>query len=125
MRVVIIITPGAPRRANKKGRGHPYGMTAVERVQWKKDVIALCGPRPVVDAHAVFRPSDGKRESACVAGERGHGKPHAASTCLADDRPARIDQRLIFLRCPGIRVGRRQVARPGLSGTGGEPPSGP
>jgi hypothetical protein len=83
MRVVIIITPGAPARANKKGRRRPGRRAAVDRVQTKKDVIAWCGLRPVPDAHAVFRPADGKRESACVAERRGHGKPHAASTCLA------------------------------------------
>src|SRR3546814_18645538 len=54
IRVVIIITPGAPRRAKQKGRRRPGRTAAVERVQRKKDVIAARGPRTVVDAHAVF-----------------------------------------------------------------------
>jgi len=42
-----------------------------------------------VDAHAVFRRDDRGREGACVAGRRGHGKPHAASTWLSG-RPDRL-----------------------------------
>jgi len=35
-----------------------------------------------VDAHAVLRRDMRRDESPCVAIERGHGKPHAASTCF-------------------------------------------
>jgi hypothetical protein len=80
MRVVISITPGAPRRAKQEGRARPERMAAVDRVQRKNIVIAASGPRPVGDAHAVFRRDKRRNMGACVAIERGHGKPHAAST---------------------------------------------
>jgi hypothetical protein len=73
MRVVIIITPGAPQRAKQKGRGPPKRRTAVAKVQRKKrvqrkdDVIAVRGLRPVLDAHAVFGRDKRRDESACVA----------------------------------------------------------
>jgi hypothetical protein len=67
MRVVIIITPGAPRRAKQKDRDHPGRTAAVVRVQRKKDVIAVRGLRPVLDAHAVFGRDKRRGESACVA----------------------------------------------------------
>jgi len=35
----------------------------------------------MLDAHAVFASGDGSGESARVGMKRGHGKPHAASTC--------------------------------------------
>jgi hypothetical protein len=89
MRVVILITPGAPRRAKQKGRARPKGMAAADRVQKEKDVIAARGPRPVEDAHAAFRPADGESESFRVAERRGHGKPHAASTCFGATDAAR------------------------------------
>ncbi|MBL9072029.1 MAG: hypothetical protein JNM03_18760 [Sphingopyxis sp.] len=82
MRVVIIITPGAPRRAKQKGRARPDGMAAVDKAQRKDDVIAARGLRPVLDAHAVPRRDECRGESACVAIRRGHGKPHTASTCF-------------------------------------------
>jgi len=81
MRVVIIITPGAPQRAKQKGRRRPWRAAAVDRVQTEKDVIAARGPRPVLDAHAVFRHVDARRKCDCVGMGRGHGKPHTASTC--------------------------------------------
>ena len=35
----------------------------------------------MLDAHAVFASGDGSDESARIGMKRGHGKPHAASTC--------------------------------------------
>ena len=35
----------------------------------------------MLDAHAVFASGGGGGESARVGMKRGHGKPHAASTC--------------------------------------------
>jgi len=96
MRVVIINTPSAPRRAIKKSRKPPQGAAAADTGEKKKDVIAAAGLRPVLDAHAVFASGDGRGESARVGIRRGHGKPHAASTCYGvsgragrafDDRP--------------------------------------
>jgi len=101
MRVVIIITPGAPRRAKQKGRARPDGMAAVDKVQRKDDVIAAQAPRPVRNAHAVLRRDERGRESPCVAIRRGHGKPHAASTCLSGEREWRGD------------MSRRLPVRPG------------
>src|SRR3546814_2496741 len=80
MRVVIIITPGAPRRAKQKGRRRPERTAAVDRVRMKENVIAACGPRPVLDAHAVFPATRGGCSGIRVVESRGHGKPHAAST---------------------------------------------
>src|SRR3546814_51721 len=80
MRVVIIITPGAPRRAKQKGRRRPERTAAVDRVRMKENVIAACGPRPVLDAHAVFPATRGGCSGIRVVERRGHGKPHAAST---------------------------------------------
>jgi hypothetical protein len=82
----------------------------------KKDVIAAGGLRPVLNAHAVFASGDGRGESARVGIRRGHGKPHAASTCYGvsgragrafGDRPD----------CPVNRVDWRQVVLPRTSGT--------
>jgi hypothetical protein len=81
MRVVIINTPSAPRRANKKFREPPDGAAAADKGETKKDVIAAGGLRPVLDAHAVFESTSARGESARVGIRRGHGKPHAASTC--------------------------------------------
>jgi len=81
MRVVIRYTPSAPRRALKKSRDPSRGKAAADTGERIKDVIAEKGLRPVVDAHAVFKSGDGRGESARVGIQRGHGKPHAASTC--------------------------------------------
>jgi len=89
MRVVIVNTPSAPRRANRKSRGRARSAAAADKGETEKDVIAARAPRPIVDAHAVFRRDDRGREGACVAGRRGHGKPHAASTWLSG-RPDRL-----------------------------------
>ncbi|WP_257547285.1 hypothetical protein [Sphingopyxis sp. DBS4] len=73
MRVVIIITPGAPQRAKQKGRDHPGRTAAVAKVQRKDgvqrkdDVIAVRGLRPVLDAHAVSGRDKRRDESTCVA----------------------------------------------------------
>ncbi|WP_235587895.1 hypothetical protein, partial [Sphingopyxis sp. H115] len=79
--MVIRYTPSAPRRAIKKSREPPRRVAAAEKGEKEKDVIAAGGLRPVLDAHAVFVSGDGRGESARVANRRGHGKPHAASTC--------------------------------------------
>src|SRR3546814_7383144 len=63
MRVVIIITPVAPWRAKQKGRDCPEQTAAVDRVRMKENVIAACGPRPVLDGPAVFVTTSGGRES--------------------------------------------------------------
>src|SRR3546814_16239891 len=79
MRVVIIITPGGPGRDKQKGRRRPERTAAVDRVRMKENVIAACGPRPVLDAHAVFPATRGGCSGIRVVERRGHGKPHAAS----------------------------------------------
>jgi len=81
MRVVISYTPSAPRRAIKKSRDLPCEKIAADTDDTKKDVIAAASLRPMLDAHAVFASGDGGDESARVGMKRGHGKPHAASTC--------------------------------------------
>src|SRR3546814_6900573 len=55
---------------------------------WSSDV---CSPDlPVLDAHAVFKSGDDRGESARVGIQRGHGKPHTASTCYGmSGRPGR------------------------------------
>src|SRR3546814_6945553 len=85
MRVVIIITPGAPRRAKQKGRRRPERTAAVDRVRMKENVIAACGPRPVLDAHAVFPATRGGCSGIRVVERRGHGKTHAASNWVGPD----------------------------------------
>src|SRR3990167_7206537 len=81
MRVVIVNTPSAPQRAIKKSREPPQRAAAADMGEKKKDVIATAGLRPVLNAHAVFASGDDRGESARVGMRRGHGKPHAASTC--------------------------------------------
>jgi hypothetical protein len=81
MRVVISYTPSAPRRAIKKSRDLPGWKVAADTGEKKKDVIAAGGLRPVLDAHAVSASGDDRGETARVGMKRGHGKPHAASTC--------------------------------------------
>jgi hypothetical protein len=99
MRVVIICTPSAPRRANRKSRELPFGAVAADKGETDKDVIAARGLRPVLDAHAVFESGDGRGKGARVGIRRGHGKPHAASTCYGMS-----EQGAEWLRCPVNRV---------------------
>src|SRR3546814_5709878 len=80
MRVVIIITPGGPGRDKQKGRRRPERTAAIDRVRMKENVIAACGQRPGLDAHAVFPATRGGCSGIRVVERRGHGKPHAAST---------------------------------------------
>jgi hypothetical protein len=80
MRVVIRYTPSAPWRAIKNSRWLSLRKTAADTGEKTEIVIAEGGLRPVLDAHAVF-PSGDRGESARVGMRRGHGKPHAASTC--------------------------------------------
>ncbi len=70
----------------------------------------------MLDAHAVFPSGDGSGESARVGMKRGHGKPHAASTCYmgrAGGQGGRASERP---DCPVNRVDWRQVADPRISG---------
>jgi len=101
MRVVIIYTPSAPRRANKKSRKPPGWTVAADKGETEKDVIAAGGLRPVLDAHAVFESGDDRGESARIGIRRGHGKPHAASTCYGMSGQGAIEG---SLRCPVNRV---------------------
>src|SRR3546814_9457795 len=64
--------------------------------------------RPVLDAHAVFKAGDDRGESARVGIQRGHGKPHTASTCYGmSGRPGRAPGERPD--CPVNRVDWRQA----------------
>src|SRR3546814_12490258 len=118
MRVVIIITPGAPWRAKQKGRDCPEQTAAVDRVRMKENVIAACGPRPVLDGHAVFVTTSGGRASRRVGDRRAHVKPYAAATsCGANGRSTDPRGRG---RRTGAAVERRLVA-PLFHHPGGSP----
>src|SRR3546814_11769329 len=79
MRVVIIITPGATWRAKQKGRDCPEQTAAVDRVRMTENVIAACGPRPVLEGQAVFVPTTGGRDSASAADTHEQGTRHPAT----------------------------------------------